>query len=107
MIREFPELCGNINGIACYERALVDLYFESTRKRIPYPKEETARIFSMVLRSERINLTRLLMFASRRGIKEEIKAIVKFVEPKFPVRVKIKNKYVKEFIHSMKRGKLR
>jgi len=107
VIREFSELRGNINGIACYERALVDLYFESTRERIPYPKEEVARIFSMVLRSERINLTRLLMLAGRRGIKEEMKAIVKFVEPKFPVQIKMKNKYVKEFIHSMERGELR
>ena len=107
VIREFSELRGNINGIACYERALVDLYFESTRERIPYPKEEVARIFSMVLRSERINLTRLLMLASRRGIKEEMKAVVKFIEPKFPVRAKMKNKYVKEFLRSMERGELR
>ena len=107
VIREFSELRGNINGIACYERALVDLYFESTRERIPYPKEEVARIFSMVLRSERINLTRLFMLASRRGIKEEMKAVVKFIEPKFPVRAKMKNKYVKEFLRSMERGELR
>jgi hypothetical protein len=72
IIREFSELDGNVDGRALIERALVDSYFESTRRRIPFPEEEVARIFSKVLKNETISLTRLTRFASRRGIASEI-----------------------------------
>ena len=72
IIREFSRLDGNVNGRALIERALVDSYFESTRRRIPFPEEEVARIFANVLKNETISLTRLTRFASRRGIALEI-----------------------------------
>jgi len=103
VVREFSELLGNIDGNACLERALVDLYFETTRKKIPFPEEEAARIFLNVLRIEPINLSRLFFFASRRGIKEEMKAIVKFIEPEIPVKVKVRSKYVGRFLGVMER----
>jgi len=102
VIREFSDLLGNVDEAANLERALVDLYFESTRGRIPYPEEEVGRIFSNVLRDERINISRLFMLADRRGIKEEMKALVKFVEPEIPVKVKPGIKYVKKVLRAMK-----
>jgi hypothetical protein len=68
VVREFSELLGNIKGTASLERALVDLYFETTRNRMPFPEEEAARIFLKVSRNEPISHSRLLMFANRRGI---------------------------------------
>ena len=72
IIREFIELEGNVDGRALIERALVDSYFESTRRRIPFPEEEVGRIFANVLKIETISLTKLTRFASRRGIASEI-----------------------------------
>jgi len=107
VVREFSDLLGNIDGSASMERALVDLYFESTRGRIPYPEEEVGRIFSKVLRDERINISRLFMLANRRGIKEEMKALVKFVEPEIPIKVKPGIKYVKRVLRAMEKEDLR
>jgi len=101
VIREFMELTGNTDGNASIERALVDLYFESTRKRIPFSEEETGRILSNVLRTEPINFSHLLMLAARRGIREEMEAIVKFVRPEVPIKVKSENKHVKKVVKAM------
>ncbi len=101
VIREFMELPGNIDGNASIERALVDLYFESTRKRIPFSEEETGRILSKVLRTEPINFSHLLMLAARRGIREEMEAIAKFVHPELPIKGKSENKYVKKVVKAM------
>ena len=107
VVREFSNLLGYIDGIASLERALVDLYFESTRGRIPYPEEEVGRIFSKVLRRERINISRLFMLANRRGIKEEMKALIKFIEPEIPFKVKPGIKYVKKVLWAMEKEALR
>jgi len=101
VVREFSELLGKIDGNACLERALVDLYFESTRKRIPFPEEEVSRIFLKALRTEFISISRLFRFANRRGIKEEMKAIAKFIEPEIPVKVRARSKYVRKFLKTM------
>jgi len=103
LVREFSELLGNIDGNACLERALVDLYFETTRKKIPFPEEEASRIFLKVLRNEPISLSRLFMFAGRRGIIEEMKVIAKFIEPDMPVKVKVGSKHVRSFIRAMEK----
>ena len=101
VIREFTELPGNIDGNASIERALVDLYFESTRRRIPFSEEEAGRILSKVLRTEPINFSHLLMLAARRGIREEMEAIAKFVHPELPIKGKSENKYVKKVVKAM------
>lgn len=107
VIREFSSLLGNRNGIACTERALVDLYFESTRARIPFSEEEVGRIFSEVLRNERVNVTHLLMLANRRGIKEEIKTLIKFFEPNLPLEFKPRIKHIENVLKGMEKGGLR
>lgn len=101
VIREFSELSGNINGNASIERALVDLYFESTRERTIFPEEEVGRIMFKVLKNEPTSISRLFMLASRRGIREEIEAIAKFVKPELPVKVKGENRHTKKVLKAM------
>ena len=101
VVREFMELLGNLDGNASIERALVDLYFESTRRRIPFLEEEAGRILFKVLRTEPINFSHLLMLAGRRGIREEMEAIAKFVRPELPIKVKSENKHVKKVLRAM------
>lgn len=101
VVREFFELLGSVNGNASVERALVDLYFESTRGRIPFPEEEVGRILFKVLRTEPISLSHLFMLASRRGIKGEMEAVAKSVQPDLPIKAKSENKYVKNVLRSM------
>ena len=101
VVREFSGLLGNVDGTASLERALVDLYFETTRNRIPFPDEEAARIFLRVSRNEPISHSRLLMFASRRGIEKEIDVLLGFVQPMTSSRPKVMNKHVKDFLKIM------
>jgi len=84
IVREYSDLEGNIDGRALLERALVDSYFETTRRRIPYPEEDVARIFENVLRTEPISLTRLTRLADGRGIVSEMVTV--FDALKFPTR---------------------
>ena len=103
IIREFSELLGNINGLASLERALVDLYFETTRDKIPFPKEEVGRIFLNVLRKEPISYSRLIGFANRRGIGKEIRAILEFVNPSVSSTEKIRNRRALEFLDILRK----
>lgn len=84
VVREKRELSGKTEGgIASIERGLVDLYFESTRRRIPFPEVEVGRIMLNATRMGRLNVSRLTKLASRRGIAGEIRAILK-TEAEFP-----------------------
>jgi hypothetical protein len=103
VIREFSELTGNFNGFASMERALVDLYFETTRNRIPTPKEEVARIFLNVLEREPISYSRLLAFGARRGVGNEIRGILNFVNPTVSQTEKPGNKRALEFIDLLRK----
>jgi len=101
IVREFSELLGNVDGNAVMERALVDLYFESTRERIPYPEEEVGRILYRVLTTEPVSISRLFFFAGRRGIRGEMEAIVKYIEPTIPMTTKAKNERVEKVLKAM------
>lgn len=95
VIREFSTLDGNIGGRACLERALVDTYFETTRRRIPYSELEVGRTIRNAFRNEMVNITRLLRLAGRRGVKSEFKAIVKEIIPDYPLKGEIPSKHVR------------
>jgi hypothetical protein len=86
IVREYSDLEGNIDGMALLERALVDSYFETTRRRIPYPEQEVARIFENALRTEPVSLTKLTRFASARGITSEIASV--FDALRFPIGIR-------------------
>jgi hypothetical protein len=78
VIREKRELSGNTKtGVASIERGLVDLYFESTRGRVPFSASEVGRIMRDATKLSSLNVSRLTKLASRRGIAEEIRAILK------------------------------
>jgi hypothetical protein len=84
VIRERRELSGNTKGgVASVERGLVDLYFESTRRRIPFPEVEVGRIMRDAMKFGGLDVSRLTKLASRRGIADEIRAILK-TEADFP-----------------------
>jgi len=81
VIREYSELTGNINGMASVERALVDLYFEATREKIPFSNAELAKILLNVFRNEPINYSQLKKFANKRAIRNEMEAILDHIDP--------------------------
>ncbi|MGA2680171.1 MAG: DUF6577 family protein [Candidatus Bathyarchaeia archaeon] len=98
VIREFAELPGNINGRAVLEKALVDVYFEATRRRIPFPELEVGRIMANAFRTEKIEIARLLSLAARRGVKGEIQSIVKVLVPVVPLPAGVKNEKVMQVL---------
>jgi len=98
VIREFAELAGNMDGKASLERALVDTYFEATRKRIPYSELEVGRIIADAFRRERVDVTRLFKLAGRRGIKAEFKAIAKELVPNLPVDGEVVSEHVERVL---------
>ncbi len=74
VIRENSAFHEGIESTATVEKALVDFYFEVSRKKIPFPKNEAERIISEVITSTRIDVTKLFKAASKRGIRKEIEA---------------------------------
>lgn len=84
VIRERRELSGNTKGgVASVERGLIDLYFESTRRRIPFSEVEVGRIMRDAIKSGGPDISRMTKLASRRGIAGEIRAILE-TEAEFP-----------------------
>lgn len=71
-------------GIALIEKAIVDLYFETTRKRIPFEFSELAYILRNTLPRIKIDYTRLLRAASRRNIYFEFIRILNALEIRLP-----------------------
>ena len=73
-------------GIAGIEKAIVDLYFETTRKRIPFEISELANILQNVLQKTKIDYTRLLRAASRRNMQSEFIRILKELQINIPLK---------------------
>ncbi len=71
-------------GIALIEKAIVDLYFETTRKRIPFEFSELAYILRNTLPKVKVDYTRLLRAASRRNIQSEFIRILNALEVRLP-----------------------
>jgi len=107
VVREFSNLSGGKDGVASIERALVDLYFESTRRRIPFPVAEAGRIIFSALRNAKIDLAKLNKSASRRGIDGELRALIKaagiHVPDTMTKNVKM-NGYVESVLSTLGRG---
>lgn len=81
VIRESSDIEGEAGVIAELERALVDTYFETTRKRIPLPPEEFGRMVSNAFATKKVSISRLLMLAGRRGVKSEMRTVLEKLEP--------------------------
>lgn len=54
------------------ERIWIDIYYLTTRKELSFSPAELGRIFANMLRREGINFHRLLRYAQRRNIRDEI-----------------------------------
>lgn len=64
------------NGIASFEKAFVDLYYEVTRRQYPLPIQELVRIYRSMGRRISLDTQRLIKVASRRHIHYDIRYIV-------------------------------
>lgn len=64
------------DGIATIEKALVDIYFEVTRKRIPLELPELANILKNSIMTVKIDYKKLLRAASRRYVESDFLIIL-------------------------------
>lgn len=64
------------NGLASFEKAFVDLYYEVTRRKYPLSVQELVRIYINMKRRTSLNTNRLIKAASRRNIHYDIRYIV-------------------------------
>lgn len=63
-------------GLASFEKAFVDLYYEVTRREYPLSIQELVRIYLNMERRLPLNTNRLIKIASRRNIHPDIRYIV-------------------------------
>ncbi|MCX5802028.1 MAG: hypothetical protein NTU69_00590 [Proteobacteria bacterium] len=64
------------NGLASFEKAFIDLYYEVTRREYPLPLQELARIYINMKRRLSLDTNRLVKIASRRSIHYDIRYII-------------------------------
>jgi hypothetical protein len=64
------------NGLASFEKAFVDLYYEVSRRDYPLSIQEIARIYVNMRRRMPLNTNRMVKIASRRNIQQDIRYIV-------------------------------
>jgi len=63
-------------GLASFEKAFVDIYYEVTRRNYPLSLQELARIYINMKRRISLDTSRLIRIASRRNIHYDIRYIV-------------------------------
>jgi len=64
------------NGLATFEKAFVDLYYEVSRRDYPLSIQELVRIYLNMRRRMSLNTNRMVKIASRRNIHQDIRHIV-------------------------------
>jgi len=64
------------NGLASFEKAFVDIYYEVSRRDYPLPIQELVRIYLNMKRRISLNTNRMVKIASRRNIQQDIRYIV-------------------------------
>lgn len=78
IIRERQSSVASQENVATKERAFVDLYFESTRRLIPFPVQEVAYIFENMRSTSNLNEPQLIRYSHERKIDGEIKVILEY-----------------------------
>lgn len=76
IIGETREFSYQERGLASFEKAFVDIYFEISRNNFPYHIQELARIYLHMSRRYNINLNRMTKIASVRNIHPDIRYII-------------------------------
>lgn len=66
------------NGLASFEKAFVDLYYEVSRRDYPLSIQELGRIYMNMRRRMPMNTTRMIKIASRRNIQQDIRYITEY-----------------------------
>lgn len=66
------------NGLASFEKAFVDLYYEVSRRNYPLSIQELVRIYLNMRRRISLNTNRMVKIASRRNIQQDIRHIVEY-----------------------------
>jgi len=66
------------NGLASFEKAFVDLYYEVSRRDYPLSMQELVRIYLNMRRRMSLNTNRMVKIASRRNIQQDIRHIVEY-----------------------------
>jgi hypothetical protein len=64
------------NGLASFEKAFVDLYYEVSRRDYPLSIQELVRVYLNMRRRMSMNTNRMVKIASRRNIQQDIRYIV-------------------------------
>jgi hypothetical protein len=64
------------DGLASFEKAFVDLYYEVSRRDYPLSIQELVRIYLNMRRRMSLNANRMVKIASRRNIQQDIRYIV-------------------------------
>ena len=99
IIRESAGIEGAVDGTAILERAFVDTYFETTRRRIPLAAEEFGRMASNAIATRHMSVSHLLRLAGRRGIRPEVRTILENLIPELELPgVHIENDHVRRVL---------
>lgn len=83
-IRENAFFHGKEYGIAYHDTALVDLYFEVTRDKIPFMKSDLKEILKDLILNDLINYSRLMRYAHERKLASDIKAMLLKLSKEIP-----------------------
>ena len=76
VIRETKSLSGRDGNIAIVERALVDLYFEASRDKMPVPLTEVGRILRNAIDHGGIDATKMIKLSADHHISREMRSIL-------------------------------
>lgn len=83
--RELNYFYGSKEGIASYEKAFIDLYFEVTRGNLPFIHTDINEILRSLIMNDELNYSVLLRCAGIRKIKSEVNALLKEFSKEFEI----------------------
>lgn len=76
LLKETTEFTYSQGGLASFEKAFVDIYYETTRKDYPISIQELTRIYFNMKRRLPLDTNRLIKIASRRNIQADMQFLV-------------------------------
>ena len=93
VIRENNYLALSKEGVSSYEKALIDLYFEVTRGKIPFMKSELYYLAEALIFHDEINFSQLFTYAKIRKIFPEIINFIKKLSETSEIPKEVLRKY--------------
>ncbi|RLF03685.1 MAG: hypothetical protein DRJ64_08070 [Thermoprotei archaeon] len=80
-------------GIASYEKAFVDLYYETTRNKTPFMEPELYYIAEALIAHDEINFSRMFTYAKIRGIFSELRKFFKKLSETITIPTEVRRRY--------------